>query len=228
MADSKVILELFYIRHAESAGNTASALISGRDYPVDDPPLTERGAEQAVLLGERMSRGTLDAVICSPLIRAVHTAHEIVKRQEGIRAELLPDLMETDTLPGTLGCCAQLLEERFPLALPCRCEPTPAGGTLAMQPEDFKQKTARGKRCVNYIFSRFNSGERVAVVSHGGFFGFFMRCALGLPEEDIFRWSINNTSVTKIKLYEDGTRKLSYSNDTSHLYASSPDMTYTI
>ena len=228
MGSETVILELYIIRHAQSAGNTEPSPGGKRDYPPDDPPLTARGLIEAALVADRMAHGRLDAVISSPLERAVNTAHEIAKRQSSLHVEILPDLMETDTAPGVTGCTAEILRAKYPLSLPCLDEPTPAGGTLAAVQEDFDAVSARAARCVNYVCSRFHSGERVALVTHGGFFGYILRCALGMPREELFRWSVNNSSVTKIKFYSDGTRKLSYSNDTSHLYSESPDMTYTI
>lgn len=60
-------MELLIIRHAEPAWD--------RDgLAVDDPGLTDRGAEQAARLGESMRGVRADALLVSPLLRARQTA----------------------------------------------------------------------------------------------------------------------------------------------------------
>ena len=226
--DETPVTELFYIRHAQSQGNCGGA-VNGEDYPLDDPPLTVQGVEQARLCAQRMARGRLDAVYSSPLERAVHTAHEIALLQGGMPVIILPDLMEEGTSHLTAGCPVNKLKAEYPLAVPAVSEPSLTGGALTLpQNESYEQATQRAKRVVDYIRAHHTGGQRAALVSHGGFFGFVMRYALALGDEDVFRWSINNTSVTKIKYYPTKKPKLSYANDTTHLAAMFPDWTYTI
>ncbi|MEO0895436.1 MAG: histidine phosphatase family protein [Bacteroidota bacterium] len=60
-------------RHAESTGNVNNHIIGGRSSHL---PLTERGEQQAHLLGKRLQQEgfTLDKVYCSDAIRAKETA----------------------------------------------------------------------------------------------------------------------------------------------------------
>ena len=221
---SEVTLQLLFARHAESLGNVETT----QEYDRADPALTAHGVLQAQLLGERLAAGRLDAVFASPLTRAVHTACEVAQRQSPVlRVELLPELMEVDTPPDCTGCPREILSSRFPLALPCT-EKSPAGGELCLGEENYEIRTLRAERCVDYLCSRFNSGERILVVSHGGFTGFFLRTALGLADEDIFRWCSYNTGLFKIKYYKDEKPKLAYANDTSHLYRLTDDLAYRI
>lgn len=221
----EVILQLLFARHAESLGNVSTQV----EYIADDPPLTPLGVEQARRLGERLSHGELDAIFASPLTRALHTAHEVALRQKnGVKVELLPDLMEVGTSPGFEGCPKEIIKTDFPLALPCVSQPTPTGGGLSLDEKSFEDITGRAARCVDYLLSRFSNGEKILVVSHGGFTGFFMRRALGIGDEDVFRWCSFNAGLFKIKYYKDEKPKLAYSNDTSHLYPLMDDLAFRI
>ncbi|MBQ8575266.1 MAG: histidine phosphatase family protein [Clostridia bacterium] len=59
-------MDLYIIRHGESQGNVGQN--------VDDPQLTELGQKQAELLALRLRNIKFDAILSSPLTRAVQTA----------------------------------------------------------------------------------------------------------------------------------------------------------
>jgi broad specificity phosphatase PhoE len=75
--------ELLLIRHAESVWN-AERRWQGRA----DPPLSERGVDQARRLGESLTTPTLDRVIASDLQRAFATASHVAAHH---RLEPHPD-----------------------------------------------------------------------------------------------------------------------------------------
>lgn len=226
MSDS-VLLNLLYIRHGESYGNL-SAQPSTAVFDPENPPLSERGRVQAELLGERLSKGRLDAIYSSPLERAVQTAYEAAKRQNDMPIILLPDIMEAGTAPDYKGCSQKLLASEYPLAVPCITEPSPAGGMLTLGEESEQQRAGRARRVVKFFRHKYTGGETVAVFSHGTFFRYFICAALNIPVSDKLRFSSFNSGVTKFKFYDGGSVKLSYSNDTSHLYSVRNDLTYTI
>ncbi len=62
--------KIFLCRHGESQANEKN-IWSGQRI---DAELTEAGKKQAMLLGEKLSRYSIDAVYASPLIRACQTA----------------------------------------------------------------------------------------------------------------------------------------------------------
>ncbi len=226
----EVMLTVYYIRHGESYGNIKK---SGGDvgeltWPPNDPPLTPEGKAQAKLLAERLGRGRLDAIYASPLERAADTASETAKRQGNIPVILLPDLMEKGTLPGYRGQPPEYIKENYPLCVPCLSEPTLTGGGLSLPEETPETALERAKRCVSYFRRVYNAGEEIAVFSHGTYFRYFLSAALGLPVREDLRFSCNNTGVSKFKFYDDGTAKLSFMNDTSHLFTIKNDLTYTI
>jgi broad specificity phosphatase PhoE len=68
-------IDLYVIRHAESAANASgSHLIGGRS---NETPLTEKGTEQAIRLGCYLSAKAIepDFIYSSPALRTLQTAH---------------------------------------------------------------------------------------------------------------------------------------------------------
>jgi len=82
--------ELLLIRHAESVWN-AERRWQGRA----DPPLSERGMEQARRLAESLAEAAIDRVIASDLQRALATAREVAA-QHGVELRSDPRLREHD------------------------------------------------------------------------------------------------------------------------------------
>ena len=68
-AGSSSTTRILVIRHAESPFD--GRLTAEGRY---DPPLTWQGVRQAQLLGRRFATDSIDAVICSPMLRALTTA----------------------------------------------------------------------------------------------------------------------------------------------------------
>jgi phosphohistidine phosphatase len=69
-------MRIFLVRHAEAAPGEPDAL----------RPLPPGGKAQARELGERLAKQHIDAVVCSPLLRARETA-ELIARAAGVEAE---------------------------------------------------------------------------------------------------------------------------------------------
>lgn len=77
------VREVWLIRHADAYRGLAS-LAAG----TVDPPLSERGREQAARLAARLARVSLDAVWSSDLRRAVETAEAVARdRRLPVRAD---------------------------------------------------------------------------------------------------------------------------------------------
>lgn len=223
----KVVLTVLFIRHAESHGNVREWKEEDFYYK-ENPPLTDYGIGQAKLLAKRLETGKLDAIYSSTLERAIQTAYECAKLQGDMPVVLMPDLMENGTKEDYPGLDTETVKEKYPLAVPCVSQPTMTGGNLTLGVEDTEDKTKRAKRILNYIRKTYAKGETVALFSHGGFSMYFVSAALHIDISENRRLSSNNSSVTKLKFYEDGTVKLSFLNDTSHLYEIKKDLTYTI
>jgi probable phosphoglycerate mutase len=97
-------VELVLVRHGEPEWV--------RDgFSVDDPPLTERGLEQARRVGERLAAEPFDEVFVSPLVRARETAAPFLSLS-GRGAEV-EDWLEEIRNPVWHGTPAEKAEEAF-------------------------------------------------------------------------------------------------------------------
>jgi broad specificity phosphatase PhoE len=85
-------INVYFLRHGESQGNNARIIQGRRDLA-----LSERGLRQSEDVAPWFSGRGIDAILCSPLKRAVQTA-EVVGRVIGLeRIEPHEDLNELDT-----------------------------------------------------------------------------------------------------------------------------------
>lgn len=206
---------LYITRHGESQGN-----IRTQEGP--DPELSEHGLLQARLLGERLSKLKFDVIISSQLIRALATANEVAVRQPDGPAlvELLPDLMEKNTLPGYSGLPLDRLKKICPSLISYDI-PTPTGGSAALRPEDHLRALARAYGVIGYVRERFCGDENVLLVAHGAFNSYLISAALNQSHPEHFRYSQENTGLTLIRYSNENGNlitRLSFANDTSHLY----------
>lgn len=90
-------MRLYLVRHAEAAPG----------QPDELRPLTPAGRAAALALGERLAaEARVDAVLCSPLLRARQTA-EAIARAAGVEAEpvelLAPGASDTDLIAAVSG-----------------------------------------------------------------------------------------------------------------------------
>ncbi len=91
---STLVTSLLLVRHSQSEWNAV-----GRWQGHADPPLTDLGRNNAILAGRSKHLKTFDALISSPLERALDTA-EIFADAIGLRTVLSDeDLMERDAGP---------------------------------------------------------------------------------------------------------------------------------
>lgn len=234
MLPDEFCLQIYLTRHGESRGNIVSDN-DGRNKPPDDherhnPELTPRGIEQAGLLAERLGLYRFDAMFSSPLVRAVATAQAISSRQPGgvVPVELLTDLMEVGIPWDYAGYSFEQLKTRFPSVVSLRCLVESEQWRKAEEEDLQGACLARAQTCIRYIRERFSGGERVFIAAHGSFNTYLIRAALGLNNTDDFNFCQENTALTKIKYFPDGKPRLSYANDTSHLFFNRPELTFSL
>ncbi len=126
-----------------------------------DPPLNERGREQALALAARLASESVAAVYTSPLRRARETA-EIVAERLGHSIEAVEALREVD-VGSWAGLTRAQVQERFPEAF---------ARWLAHGPgwDDGETYEQMGERVVRalYELARRHPGELIVVVTHGG------------------------------------------------------------
>lgn len=213
-------LEIFYIRHADTSGAGYA------DRSPCDIDLSPLGEEQCRLLAERFRGQNFDAVLCSPLVRAVKTAAALAAALEKTPViEIVPELIEKGTMPGYPGAELPYLQRYYPAVTLCEDEIYGENGVFFNVTDE--ENTARAQAVIKYLRRRFSFGQKIAVVSHGSFGNAFLPAAVDMREGD-FILSINNTSVSKIKYTSDGKQRLSFVNDFSHLRPLMPDYEFTV
>lgn len=199
---------IFLIRHAESEGNRRQ-IFQGQS----EEPLSERGRQQAALLGLRFRNIPLDAVYSSPLSRAAETAEAVAQYHKNVRVQSHTGLLEIDVGEMT-GQPLSALPEKYPeLAGYWNDEPEKAfypGG------EHMEQVFARAKRTLHAVLAE-NAGKSIAVVSHGALLR-CMICALLYGESGaLCRVKIGtNTAVSEFLVSESGVQTVCL-GDISHL-----------
>lgn len=197
------------LRHGETA-LTAAKRFSGSGGT--DPGLSEQGRWQAERAAAALAvRGTVQAVVASPLARCRETA-SVVAARLGLDVEPEPGLRETD-FGAWEGLTFAEARERFPAELDAwlaTASAAPPGG------ESFDDVTLRVTRAQQDLLSR-HPGRTVLLVSHVTPIKTLVRLALAAPSASLFRFGLSPASLSEISLYPDGNASLAYLNDTGHL-----------
>jgi 2,3-bisphosphoglycerate-dependent phosphoglycerate mutase len=234
-------MQLYFIRHAESKNNALYARTGATEGRVADPQITKLGRQQArhlvrfLLETESDLAGApldlqnrhgfgLTHLYTSLMQRSIATAlmigqafdlpvHAWPEIHEWGGVFLAnPETGENEGLPGenraffTANCPDLILPE------------TLADEGWWNRPfEAFADRPLRAQAFVRQLLERHGDSEdRVAVVSHGGFYGGVMRAIFGLPPatdqvEPAFQFALNNTAFTRLDFVENSTR-LIYAN----------------
>ncbi|MEW1868657.1 bifunctional RNase H/acid phosphatase [Streptomyces caelestis] len=178
-----------------------------------DPSLSGVGREQAEKAGEFLARrGTVQAVVASPLARTRETAG-IVAARLGLDVTVEEGLRETD-FGAWEGLTFGEVRERHPddlnawLSSP-DAEPTGGG-------ESFAATAARVAATRDRLTAEYR-GRTVLLVTHVTPIKTFIRLALGAPPEALFRMELSAASLSAVAYYADGNASVRLFNDTSHL-----------
>lgn len=197
-------MRLLLIRHAESSAN-AEGRLQGRL----DVSLSERGRRESDRLAARIAPLAVAALYVSPLARARDTG-QVVAARIGLTPIERPGLMERDV--GALaGLTRDEILARFPQYAAARAARRPIDVPGFEADEPF----ARRVRSVFEEIISAHEEQIVAVVTHGGVIGAFIRHALQQPIPS-GTLVIDNASVTTFDVAGGGARLLSL-NDTGHL-----------
>ncbi|MFE0181705.1 bifunctional RNase H/acid phosphatase [Streptomyces olivaceus] len=178
-----------------------------------DPSLSPVGREQAEKVAASLARrGTVEAIVASPLARTRETAG-IVAARLGLEVAVDEGLRETD-FGAWEGLTFGEVRERYPddldawLASP-EAEPTGGG-------ESFAATGARIAATRDRLVAA-HAGRTVLLVSHVTPIKTFLRLALGAPPESLFRMELSAASLSAVAYYADGGASVRLFNETSHL-----------
>ncbi|MBR8641382.1 bifunctional RNase H/acid phosphatase [Streptomyces tuirus] len=178
-----------------------------------DPALSDAGREQAERAAALLARrGTIQAIVSSPLARTRETAG-IVAARLGLDVSLDEGLRETD-FGAWEGLTFAEVRERYPddlnawLASP---DAEPTGGGESFAATATRIAATRDKLIAAY------AGRTVLLVTHVTPIKTFVRLALGAPPESLFRMELSAASLSVVAYYADGNASVRLLNDTSHL-----------
>ncbi|MFE0412946.1 bifunctional RNase H/acid phosphatase [Streptomyces tendae] len=178
-----------------------------------DPSLSPVGREQAERVAESLARrGTIEAIVASPLARTRETAG-IVAARLGLEVTVEEGLRETD-FGAWEGLTFGEVRDRHPadldawLASP---EAEPTGGGESFAATATRIAATRDKLVAAY------AGRTVLLVSHVTPIKTFLRLALGAPPESLFRMELSAASLSAVAYYADGGASVRLFNETSHL-----------
>jgi probable phosphoglycerate mutase len=179
---------------------------SGRN----DLPLNDVGREQAARLAKR-AIDQVDAIVSSPLPRAVQTA-EAIATPLGLPVEIMDDFVETDfgVWEGLTFAEAAEVDGGLLGQWMGRVDVAPPGG------ETFAAVGERVERGRDAVIAA-HPGATVVVVTHVTPIKWLVCAALDAPPIALFRLYLDTASVSIVDYYADGNRSVTLVNDTAHL-----------
>ncbi|MCA6094785.1 bifunctional RNase H/acid phosphatase [Streptomyces sp. SCA3-4] len=198
------------LRHGETA-LTPQKRFSGSGGT--DPELSAPGRRQAEAAAAALAaRGTIQAVVTSPMRRCRETAEAIATRL-GLDVRVEDGLREAD-FGSWEGLTFAEVRERFPEDLDAwlaSSKAAPTGGGESFATVARRVAVARDKLLARY------AGRTVLLVTHVTPVKTLVRLALGAPPESLFRMELSAASLSAVAYYADGNASLRLLNDTSHL-----------
>lgn len=205
------VTELTFVRHGEQQVTQAHVGAIGEWV---DPPLSERGNQQARLVGERLSTAMVDVVYASPLARALETGRQVARhhrlepividdlREVEVFRDVPPDRNLVDFMGRDLlaGVRERMLRERKWDVYP-----------YSESSFGFRRRTVNA---VEAIIAA-NKGKRVVIACHGGVINAYIGHIIGVEADMFFRPA--HTAVNVVYAGDGGVRALQSLNDVTHL-----------
>ncbi|WP_211125958.1 bifunctional RNase H/acid phosphatase [Streptomyces yatensis] len=178
-----------------------------------DPGLSDVGRHQAERVAAALAaRGTIQAIVTSPLRRCRETA-DAVARRLGLDVRVEEGLRETD-FGAWEGLTFAEVKERYPDDLEAwlaSSKVAPTGGG-----ESFAAVTRRVALARDKLIARY-TGRTVLLVTHVTPIKTLVRLALGAPPETLFRMELSAASLSAVAYYADGNASVRLLNETAHL-----------
>lgn len=194
---------LYLARHAEQDLTAMPESAAGEP----DTGLTERGRQQATLLGERLRGRRFAAVHHGPLRRAAQTAELVTRSLPEVpvyATELAGDHLPHDTDPAGLPPAYAAFLAQF----------------SAAERADGPRVTAEAvRRLAGPVSEEAPDGEpvRELVVTHTFLIAWLVRHALDAPERRWLGLNLHNAGLTVIRYSPGGPPNLLAVNDVAHL-----------
>ncbi len=220
-------MQLLFIRHAQSSNNALFSSTGSDRGRSEDPELTKIGVQQASRLADFLAQGAprggspctekgngfgINFLYCSLMLRSVQTGSIIARRlhlplyaweELHERGGIYLEDPETRQIQLQAGKSREYFASHFPeLRLP---EDFPEVGWWNFRPhEPPKGSMERAGRFLAGLLDKHGGcDDRVAVVSHGGFYNDFLDTLLHLPGSNGTWFSMYNTAVTRIDFHDE-------------------------
>lgn len=200
-------MKLILVRHGETYWNEERR-VQGASSDIE---LSEAGVRQARELASLLSKEKIDAVISSPLKRAVTTA-EVIAEQHKLPVKIDARLMEIEV--GELeGLSLSSLGTTFSQFL---MQWWQGGGTENLPGgESLVNLQERSWAAIEPLLAEYQNGT-VAVISHYFVILVIICKALDLPLEYFVKFKLDPGGLSMLEFEHYGTRLLTF-NDTSYL-----------
>jgi 2,3-bisphosphoglycerate-dependent phosphoglycerate mutase len=235
-------MQLYFIRHGQSENNLLWATTGSFHGRSEDPGLTAAGRLQVAKLARLLARpGTPPAIpaeydgqnvtgfqithlYCSLMVRAIDTA-TILARALNLPLAAWEDVHEVGGIHkkgedggepvGLAGKNRAYFVEHYPhLSLPSSLGDE---GWWNRPYEPREARPGRAARFLRELMARHGECEdRVAVVSHGGFYNHLIHAILGLPLGGALWFAMNNAAITRID-FNAADILVQYANRVDHL-----------
>ena len=176
-----------------------------------DAPLTDAGVRQAAAAAKRLASAGVDAIVASPLQRAVRTAEEVAAAT-GIPVLTDEGFRETD-FGAWEGLTFAEVRARWPSEMArWLADPSvaPPGG------ESFAQVSERVTAALHRVLVA-RAGQTVLIVSHVTPIKTLVAAALLAPPAALYRMHLDVAALCEVDWYADGPAVLRSFNDTAHL-----------
>lgn len=198
-------MELLIIRHGQSEADILNVHEGRADFPLTK--LGERQASSmAAYVAEHLSP---DIILASPLLRAKSTAQTL---QKFVGCDLV---FETDLMEFNNGVLAGLSKGEALVKYPL----PPKGRPIHIPIERGESELAfrfRAENIFHKIMLDFQSYNRVAIVSHGGFISQFIKAFLKQPNTSEYGFATGDTGIHLLEI-KDNVRVIRFLNNQEHL-----------
>jgi 2,3-bisphosphoglycerate-dependent phosphoglycerate mutase len=235
-------MHLYFIRHAQSENN-AKWEGSGSDYGrTEDPELTELGLQQASILAEHLLKGNprggrktegsvkggfgITHLYSSLMVRSVRTG-ALISTRIGIPLHGWEEIHERggiyldDPQTGEARCLPGKGRAYFEANYPNFVLPptfTDKGWWNERPVERPEDCLARARAFIHGLREKHGgTSDRVAIVSHGGFYNDLLYELLGLSSGNGTWFWMFNTAISRIDFRGNNEIALVYQNRTDHL-----------
>lgn len=228
-------MQIYFIRHAQSNNNHIWDQTGKSEGRSEDPVLSEKGCLQLNFLSQFISgmnkvqptgknRQNSEGfhfthLYCSLMQRAIQTGLA-VSNAAGIpligwvdlheEGGIYLDNPETGEKEGQIGRNREYLEKNYPgLVLPDNMNHNGWWNRPHESDEEFQERIDRVFQ--DLITRHGDKDDRVALITHGAFYNGFLKKLLGLPQDSLCWFIMNNVAISRIDI-QSGVLDIVYLN----------------